>query len=90
MRTEYKYGLGKDQRELSYFQTKDWMDRIGGKRKYEHCVKGEKNGNARLTEKDVYVIRKSKAFTRKIVCWIFKITERHWYNIRAKKAWKHL
>jgi len=77
-------------RKLSEYQQKPWMDQIAKNRKYLNPPKGEKNGNARLTEKSVLSIRECQAKGRVSACNYYGISERHWYHIRARQKWKHI
>lgn len=90
MKTEYPYGLGRDRRELSYYQSKDWMDKIKCIKKKFPDRKGEKSTHSRLNNALVFWIRSCTASSREIICAATQISERHWYDIRAKRRWKHI
>lgn len=83
--------IGKDGRQLSSFQGKKWMIQIGKNRKYKNQAKGEKSGVAKLKEWEILYIRRNPhhCFMRTLALH-HNISIRHVYNIRARKAWKHL
>lgn len=53
---------------------------------------GKSNGNARLSEEDVLLIRKyrAKKMKRKFVAFLFGISEHQVYLITAKRSWGHI
>lgn len=98
MRTEYKFGLGRDRRELSYYQTADWCRYISTLRKKISDRRGESHNAAKLTNEDVLFIRSFITMPRKLAAALaveFKIAVAYVYQLRKiengqYKKWRHL
>jgi hypothetical protein len=84
-------GLGKDGRELSSFQSKEWMNKISKNRKYKNQAKGEGHWNHRLTYEQIESIREYfKDWPVPDTASLFGISIRHVYDILSRKKWKHV
>ena len=55
-------------------------------------AKGEKNGNSRLTESDIYEIRRLRLLgvTQDFLAKMWRISQSHVHNIVYRKDWKHI
>lgn len=76
-------------RELSSFQSKKWMKKIAQYPRKFRDRRGVKNGNRKLSEAAVYLIRtqqwKIKDFVK-----VYGVSARHVYSVRARKCWRHI
>lgn len=66
MRTEYPFGLGRDRRVLSRYQTREWCRHIASLKHNFTGRAGELNSNSKLTEHDVLMIRIPKEMPRRL------------------------
>lgn len=88
--------LGKDGRELSYFQSPEWMKKIFKERGWDTMPKGEKNVHHKVTEKWVRWLRGlpspiTRERMRKI-CSPVNLNPSYGYHLRNPnmKKWEHL
>lgn len=80
-------------RLLSSYQKRPWMLQIAKKRRFLKSRKGESNGNAKLTTKNVFAIRYPEKVSRslaKVIASVYGISVRQVYKIRSKQAWVHI
>lgn len=87
MKTEYKYGLGSDRRELSYFQTKSWLNLISAIPKKFSNRKGMQNPNSRFDDALIEFISWIEIPAAEIKRQI-GMSERYVYMIRAEERRK--
>lgn len=87
------FGLGKDGRRLSLFQSKSWMDLIAANRKYENMPRGEKSARAKLKTWQVLAIRKLPILYRyaaQAIGSAWNVHPSYLWHLRARKKWKHI
>ena len=89
----HKNGIKSDNR----VQNLEWCSRTENvQHSYDtglrHGLAGEKSGNAKLTDNQVYEIRKmaSQGFPSAQIAHLFNVTPQNVSHIRNGKAWKHL
>lgn len=84
----------KGQRKLSFYQSKEWMDKIAKKRKYKwDFPKGEEHPRAKLNKATVNYIRSISIMTRfsaQATGEFFGIHPSYVYHLRARYRWKHI
>lgn len=85
--------LGKDGRELSYYQSADWLKKILKNRKYLSQPKGEKHWGVKITKDVAKEIQQLKVLTREMAASYAKkygLHPMYPYHIKAKRRWKHI
>lgn len=88
MKTEYKFGLGRDRRELSYVHTKEFMRSVVIPA--QKIRRGEANGNCKLSDEQIAEIRTDKTHTGPYLAKLYGVTKAHIYRIQKWRSRKEL
>jgi hypothetical protein len=98
MKTEYKFGLDKNRRELSYYQSAEWCRHISGLPRKKPNLCGENQSNTKLRAADVLFVRSFAVMPRALASELaarFGVAVSYIYQLRKKlgggyKKWPHL
>jgi hypothetical protein len=94
MKTEYKFGLGRDRRELSYYQSGEWMRAISQYRKGTGPGRGELHPRCKMKARYVLFIRGLESLSWAVAEFyasFWRVTPEYLFQLRkTKKRWSHI